>query len=287
MDDNNKFLPGTVIRFQGLITCSKMNNSYGIVKKQLEDGNLRLQTNSQNDMAVKPKFCKPIFQCMNRNQRNVPVLIHPKLKGETFPRVHWLHEAPKNVFPKRAFTTVLPENYLTNKKLVSQFSVRPELLVGKETSAKTIVYLTKTLDWQQPTLLAFIEIPQKAFIIWYDKKSTAKINKVIDTHVNSAEYHDVEVRGAVVYFDYCKMLEDNDGETSINPMMAIMLAQVEVVENPSVVCREPNKNQKSTDPMTDQLVELNYLSREDQIRDEQNARYRRLSLSQHKKITES
>jgi hypothetical protein len=256
-----------------------MNNSYGIVKSQLEDGNLRLQTNSKNDMAVKPEFCKPIVQCMNRNQRNVPVLIHPKLKGESFPRVHWLHEAPKDIFPKKAFEVTLPENYLKDKKLVSHFSNYPSKLVGKEESTKTIDYLTKTLDWQQPTLLAFIEIPQKAFIIWYDKKSTAKINKVINTHVNSAEYHDVEIRGPVVYFDYCKMLEDLNGETSINPMMAIMLAQVEVVENPGLVCREPNRTKKSTDPMTDKLVELKYITREHQVRDEQNARYRKLSLT--------
>ena len=241
MADSDKFKPGTVIRFQGLTQNPQMNNSYGIVKKQLEDGNLRLQTNSQNDMAVKPKFCKPIVQCMNRNQRNVPVLIHPRLKGEYFPRVHWLHEAPKDIFPKDAF----------QPRRMFFYSERPEMLVGRENTTKTISYLRDTLNWKKPTLLPFHE-NQKTFIIWYDHESNAKINDAINTIINSSSLklavdrnekvvkrQEFEIRGPVVYFEFCKMLCEYYGETPINNMMAIMISHVEIAKDPSLVSRKP------------------------------------------------
>jgi len=274
MTDKNKFLPGTVIRFQGLISCSQMNNNYGVVKSQLDDGNLRLQINSKNDMAVKPQFCKPIVQCMNRRQRNVPVLIHPKLKGEYFPRVHWLHEAPKDIFPKSAFD-VLPHFYLRNREYISAYSKEPNMLVGKDNSDKTIDYLKGTLNWKNPTLLAFTVLPQKCFIIWYDKDSTAKINDVINTHVNSVDYHDVEIRGPVVYFDYCKMLDEYTGETSINPMMAIMIGQVELVKNPSLLGCQPLPAKKSLEPRYEQCKKagMDFMNALEKENDERMTRY--------------
>jgi len=246
MADSNKFKPGTVIRFQGLTQNPKMNNSYGIVRKQLEDGNLRIQTNSLNDMAVKPKFCKPIIQCMNRNQRNVPILIHPRIKGEYFPRVHWLHEAPKDIFPAKAFSPKLMHKFNIVSSMIKINC--PDKLIGEENMNKTIKYLTETLNWKDPVILPFHE-NQKTFIIWYDKESTAKINDAINTIVNSDKQnkhglqpydHNVEIRGPVVYFEFCKMLCEYYGETPINNMMAIMISHVEIAKDPSLVSREPS-----------------------------------------------
>ena len=103
MGETHEFEPGTIVRFKNLTECQEMNDSYGIVKNKQDNGKLRIRFNAKNDVAVPVQFCDPVIQCLNEEFSNVPLLIWPRSKGETIPRAHWLHEAPKNMVTKEAF----------------------------------------------------------------------------------------------------------------------------------------------------------------------------------------
>lgn len=260
MTEKNKFESGTIIKFQGLVKCAEMNNSYGIVKSEItETGRLRVQVNAKNDQAIESKHCAPVIQCPNKLQRNVPCLIWPKLKGDSFPRIHWLHEAPKDIFPENSYKQLQqcggssgiaamvswhPQlAHMGQPKPLWNFSLQPGLLVGEKNAEKTVEYLKNVLNWKNPVIKGFSKL-QQIFVIWYDRDSTAKINELVNTIIQSGkdQYHNPNtkeqgdiIRGPVVYFDHEKMLDKTYGSTAINKMMAIMIAGSEIIKNPEIV----------------------------------------------------
>jgi hypothetical protein len=232
MAKTHNFEPGTIVRFKNLTECQEMNDSYGIVKSKLDNGKLRIRTNTKNDMAVPVKFCDPVKQCLNEPVRNVPCMIWTRSTGETVPRVHWLHEAPKNIFPVSAFAKV-HFDFIQDFK---RWSERPGELVGDDNAKKTISYLKNTLNWKQPRLKAFLR-PQFYIIIWHDNGSTAKPNHVLNTIFNSVNNFGklkiqnngeiVKIRGPVMYFEYTKMLQPGSGQTNIISMITLTVAYAE------------------------------------------------------------
>jgi len=231
MAEVGKFEPGTIVRFKNLTKRAEMNNSYGIVKNKLDNGNLRIRVNSKNDMAVQEKFCEPVIQCLNKDVGRVPCMIWTRSTGETIPRAHWLYEAPKNIFPKEAFDKMqfncLPE-FIEWEKM-------PGKLVGEENAKKTVAYLKDTLNWKAPKIKAFLR-PQIIIMFWHDSESTAKPNHVLNTMINSVNncrqmkpQNDgiVNIRGPVMYFEECKMLDPEIGTVRINSLMAIMITSAE------------------------------------------------------------
>jgi hypothetical protein len=242
-----------------------MNNSYGIVKQRLENGKLRCVVNTKIDTSVDSKYCEPVIQCQNKYTRNVPCMIWPKLAAEKFPRIHWLHEAPKNIFPESAFKENMAitrhcqdrfENgeFGMDEKLVNtgpplwQLFDQPEMLLGKEIAKKTINYLKNVLNWKRPIVRPVDDAKfEGGVIIWYDLESTAKPNTYFHTILNFSKdkyrtssngnimaVYDHKIRGPCVYFNYNSMLSKKFGETPINQLMVILRAHADVVLNPEL-----------------------------------------------------
>jgi len=232
----SKFEPGTIVRFVNMIKCTEMNNSYGIVKSSLENGKLRVMINSKNVEEVKEEFCKPIIQCLNTSISNVPCMIWTRSSGETIPRVHWLYDAPKDIFTKEAFDKIQFDRVGEFRR----WSEYPGELVGEDNAKKTISYLKETLNWEEPKLKAFLQ-HQITFMLWHDSASTAKPNHVLNTIINSVNKNvkmrvqndgEVTIRGPVMYFEYCKMHKHAEfGTTTINSMMSIKVSHAENFQN--------------------------------------------------------
>ena len=124
-----------------------------------------------------------------------------------------------------------------------KFSKQPECVVGEEEVKKTVDYLKNVLNWTTPVMKPFSKL-QQMFIIWYDRDSTAKVNELINTIIQSAKdqyynphtkEHGDTIRGPVVYFDHEKMLDKTYGSTPINQMLAIIMAGAEIIKNPGLV----------------------------------------------------
>ena len=204
-------------------------------------------------------------------------MIWPKLKSEKFPRIHWLHEAPKNIFPESAFDGMklirqiyeslhnsetgslpFPFSLSSDQKLLNtgppMWSLfdQPEVLFGpggEEVTEKSINYLKNVLNWKRPIVRPFCDV-NDMFIIWYDLESSARVNPYFNTILNYPknkystssnrwimEKFDHEIRGPCVYFNYSSMLCKQVGETPINQMMVILHARAEIVLNPELASR--------------------------------------------------
>ena len=81
---NGKFEKGEILKFEGLQNKPNMNGSYGLVKKCMDDGKLRVAVNAKHDIAIEPNFVKKITQCQNERVKKVPCLIWPTLNGENY-----------------------------------------------------------------------------------------------------------------------------------------------------------------------------------------------------------
>ena len=203
MAETHEFEPGTIVRFKNHSrTFQDMNNSYGIVKYKQDNGKLRIKFNSKNEFAAPVRFCDPVIQCLNEEFCNIPLLIWPRSKGETIPRAHWLHEAPKN--PK-----------------------------------KTMDYLENTLNWKRPfaNCLSCIQ-DEKSFIVFHDSASTAKPNDVFNTILNSVNDQPdndgkiKNIRGPVMFFNFCtNLFPSHPIPVSINEKMANIVARSEHIKN--------------------------------------------------------
>merc|ERR1712071_176999 len=96
-------------------------------------------------MGIHPKFCEPVIQCPNERFKNVPILVWPKVKTEKYQRVHWVHEAPKSLFPKHLFDKIRSMNRDEINELAEN---NPEELMGNDYFDKMTDFVEEKLNWK-------------------------------------------------------------------------------------------------------------------------------------------
>lgn len=232
---NGKFEKGDILKFEGLQNKPNMNGSYGLVKKCMDDGKLRVAVNAKHDIAIETKFCKKVTQCQNESVKNVPCLIWPLLKGENYPRANWVYELPSRLFPlgeaeygheygfleMRIQGRWIPENLQRNEIMSKQLeldNMHPKDILKHGIHDDAVQLLKSTLNWSEPKFRA-ISRSGLCVMAWYDRKSNAEVNALMDKLMNLGTPEYEKPRGAVLYFDYWKFAAPSTGQCSLNQLI--------------------------------------------------------------------
>ena len=173
-------------------------------------------------MGSLPKFCEPVIQCPNERFKGVPILVWPKVKNEKYQRVHWVHEAPKSLFPKHPFDKIKSMKKDEINRLAEE---HPDELLGNDYFEKLTDFLKQKLNWKAPKIRALEHSfgkgadDRKHFgsmvicFVSYDGESEAKTNTMINNLMNFNDEFLPVIKGPCIFFDENQML---DQECSLN-----------------------------------------------------------------------
>ena len=192
---------GTCVKFKNLKTAPEYNGQYGVVKKQLPNGNYRVRLTTGGDRGLPKENLALLNQCPNQLQnRNVGLVCWAKLYEYKYPSVHWLD----------------------NNDFVKNFQGIHEMIKPDSPYAEKHLILLKTLlGWKSPKMWWLDgDRNNVRTIIYYDKDSDGAKNEWLEAMFRYKS-NVPKINGAFVYYnDY---IEKNNAWTNRETMELLCL----------------------------------------------------------------
>jgi len=124
----------------------------------------------------------------------------------------------------------IPGNFHLNESMSKQLeldNMPPKDLLQHGIYDDAVQFLKTMLNWNEPKFRA-ISRSGLCVMAWYDRKSNAEVNELMDKLMNLGTPEYEKPKGAVLYFDYWKFAAPSTGQCSLNQLIYQCYGKVEL-----------------------------------------------------------